>query len=101
MRGLRKREDEKFERFFAVVQQAALQRDAVFFADAGEGRDFSNDQMEGENLSGWLIPKQYADEFETLWKNGGTPMDGLWGDCYCFAIWTVITDKPTVTFQVI
>lgn len=98
MRGLRKREDAKVERFFAVVQQEARKRKAVFFADAGEGRDFITDDMEGEDLSGWLIPMEDADAFEPLWKNGDSPMDGKWGDMFCFAIWSN-PENPTVEFK--
>ena len=39
MRGLRKQEDPEFERFFEIIQEAAGQKNAVFFGDSGEGRD--------------------------------------------------------------
>ena len=53
MRGLKTQESGKFNRFWTLIQAAAAQENCVFFGYAGEGRDFSTDDMEGEpNESG-------------------------------------------------
>lgn len=63
MLGLRTQENEKFNTFFAEVQKAAKKQKKVFFLDAGDGNDFSTGEMEGEDLLGWLIPEDQAEEF--------------------------------------
>ena len=96
MKGLRKPEGNKFERFFSIVQNEAKRRGAVFFADSGEGKEFSNELMEGENLSGWLIPFEKADDFERIFKKDGNTDN--WDDYYCFAIWEN-EKNPTIKFK--
>ena len=71
MVGLRTCEGEKFERFFA---------------DCGGGHDFSNEFMEGENTSGWLIPLEKADEFEKEFKKDWDGPKG-WDEYFCWAEW--------------
>ena len=85
MRGLRTQESNKFIKFFSIVQNAAEKKNSVFFFDTGDGRDFETDYIEGEDLMGWLIPKEKANEFETIWGNGDVPDE--WSDYYGFAIW--------------
>lgn len=46
MRGLRTHEGDKFEAFFALVQQEATKRHSVFFLDCGEGHEFFREDME-------------------------------------------------------
>lgn len=83
MRGLRTQEGEKFERFFALVEKEAEKIDAVFFLDSGEGHDFENDEMEGENLSGWLIPNDKVKKFETAYIDRTNLSE--WIDYYAWA----------------
>ena len=86
MRGLKTQESNKFERFFAVVQQSAKDRGGVFFLDSGDGRDFISDDMEGEDLTGWLIPANKADEFESIWKRNEAISED-WDEFFVFAEW--------------
>ena len=85
MRGLRTQEGEKFERFFALVEKKAEKKDAVFFLDSGEGHDFENDNMEGENLSGWLIPNEKVKEFEAAYIDRANLSE--WIDYYAWVSW--------------
>ena len=96
MRGLRTQESSSFEAFFAVVQAAAAARGCVFFFDTGEGRDFESETMEGEDLWGWLVPKERADEFEMLWRKWSIPDE--WYAYFHLAVWEG-TDTPTITFK--
>ena len=66
MLGLRTQENAKFIGFFKLVQEEANKQDAVFFLDCGQGKTFENNQMECEDLCGWLIPKEKVKEFEPL-----------------------------------
>ena len=86
MRGLRTQEGEKFERFFALVQKEALKQGSVFFLDSGEGHDFDNGFMEGENLSGWLIPFGLADEFEKEYLKHNDDLEE-WEEYFCWIEW--------------
>ena len=85
MRGLKKQEDAGFERFFELVQQEAAKRGAVFFAYAGDGNDIVTPEFEGEELMGWLIPSDKADEFEAVWKTAKSDNDLK--DCNDFFLW--------------
>ena len=85
MQGLRTQEGIKFERFFSLVEEEAKKKNAVFFLDSGEGNDFENNDMEGENLSGWLIQNNKTNEFETAYIDRADL--SKWIDCYAWASW--------------
>ena len=40
----------------------------MFFAFAGEGNDIIFPGIEGEDMTGWLIPHEYVEEFEHVWN---------------------------------
>lgn len=69
MKGLRTQENDKFVKFFELVQEEAAKLDSVFFLDCGQGKLFENSQMECEDLCGWLIPNEKVKEFESLFEN--------------------------------
>lgn len=96
MQGLREQETNKFEKFFSIVQNAANDKECVFFLDAGDGRDFETDALEGEDLMGWLIPKDKVSDFEKEWKTGDVSDD--WSDFFVWAIWEN-ADDPTIKFN--
>ena len=97
MLGLRKRENEKFERYFELVQEAAAKDDAVFFADAGTGRGCETAEMEAEEMFGWLIPKNLAEEFKPGWKV--SDILPKFDDYFKWAEWKRDGDKITVYFE--
>lgn len=68
MRGLRKSEGDKFEKFFKKVQEEAKMKDAVFFLDCGQGKQYEDEEIECEDMWGWLIPEEMVSEFEPLFK---------------------------------
>lgn len=92
MRGLRTQENEKFEKFFSLVQQEAAARDAVFYLDAGDGNEYCGEQIECEDLMGWLIPNAMTAAFEPLWKQWRT--GDAWSDYYIWAVWEL--DNGTI-----
>lgn len=96
MQRLRTQETDKFMKFFAIVQDAAEKKDSVFFLDAGDGREFENDTLEGEDLMGWLIPKDKVSDFEKEWKENNVSDD--WSDFYVWAIWDN-TNELTIKFE--
>ena len=97
MQGLRKREDSRFERFFALVQEQAKRENCIFFLDCGEGRDFSSEMMEGEDLSGWLIPTPIAAKFERQFLKDEIAEE--WTKYVAFAIWEETTVGIQIRFQ--
>jgi hypothetical protein len=96
MLGLRTQETSKFEKYFVIVQEAAKKKDCVFFLDAGDGRDFNTDTLEGEDLMGWLVPQDKVTEFVKEWETGDVSDD--WSDFYKWAIWDN-PENPTVKFE--
>ena len=68
MRGLCTSEGEKFKNFFALVQEEVKKKDAIFFLESGDGRDFEYGDLDCADLCGWLVPEAEADEFEAIWK---------------------------------
>ena len=95
MRGLKTQEGEAFERFFEIVQKEAEKQDCVFFLFAGEGRDIILDGMEGEDLSGWLIPKDRANALEKDWMEDADMEH--WAEWFIFAIWK--EDEGTLSIE--
>ena len=87
MKGLKTNEGKRFEKFFSVVQDAAQKRNCVFFLKAGDGRNYYSQDMDGEDLMGWLIPCEKAEEFERGWLNNN--VDEKWDDFFCFAVWKI------------
>lgn len=101
MRGLKTKKSGKFNRFWTLIQAAAAQENCVFFGYAGEGRDFSTDDMEGENFSGWLVPTENADTFEQEWSLGTSKLFRSLpaGARFTFAIWEKKSGEITVKFK--
>lgn len=97
MLGLRTQETDKFNRFFALIQKEAEKQNSIFFADAGDGNDFETPTMEGEEMMGWLIPKEKAIEFEPLWKK--SKVDDSWTDFFTWAVWSRNGDTITIKFE--
>ena len=97
MKGLRTQEGEKFNHFFALIQTEAEKQHAVFFADAGDGNPFETPTMEGEEMMGWLIPFEKAEEFTGFWENGKVEDD--WSDFYTWAVWERNGNEIKVHFE--
>ena len=96
MKGLRTEENEKFLRFFAIVQEEAGKNKSVFFLDSGDGREFETEVLEGEDLMGWLIPGEKASAFEKEWENNDVSDD--WSKFFCWAVWENV-NNPTIKFN--
>lgn len=60
MRESRTQESKEFEKFFNIVRSEADKQNSIFFCGCGEGRELFTNDMEGEDLMGWLIPKEKA-----------------------------------------
>ena len=90
--------DEFFVPFFNLVQKTAAEQNKVFFLDAGEGRDFETADMEGEDLSGWLIEKSQITVFEPQWLEGWDAIDDSFSDDFVMAKWHLDGDKVSGRF---
>lgn len=97
MKGLRTQETDKFNRFFAIIQEEAKNLGAIFFADAGDGGDFSTPTMEGENMVGWLIPADKAEAFEPMWR--ACTVDDSWSDFFMWAVWEKNGESIRIRFE--
>ena len=85
-RGLKTIENDKFLKFWDILQKQAGRKGMVFFLDCGEGNDEIINDIEVSDLSGWLIPRNKADLFESEWKRSGD-MDETWDDFFVFVKW--------------
>ena len=98
MRGLKTQETPKFVKFFSeVVQREAMRQGSIFFLEAGDGREFENEEIEGEDLQGWLVPLQMADQFEKRWREG--VIEEKWMEFFCWAIWKKDTQGIGIDFK--
>lgn len=97
MKGLKTQESEEFNHFWKIVQEKASSQEMIFFADCGEGREFFLDDMEGEDIRGWLIPKAQAEEFEKEWKNDN--VSDKWIDNIFWAEWSIQNNIVSVEFN--
>lgn len=98
MQGLRTHENDSFNRYWGLIQESAAKRGCVFFGFAGEGRDFEQGNMEGEDFSGWLVPNECANDFETAWKGNLFSMFETDYD-FVFAEWEKEGDEIIVSFN--
>ena len=97
MLGLKTQETKKFEKFIELIQNEDAKKEKVFFLDAGDGRDFETNDMEGEDLTGWLIPSSKVDEFKIVWEKDEADDD--WIDFFTFVSWQKKDGRITVTFK--
>lgn len=97
MKGLRKRETDKFERFFSNIQTEAEKENCVFYAEAGDGNDFVTWDMEGENMMGWLISMEKLSEFEPVWM--ASEVDDQWSDYFKWAVWSRTEEGICIRFE--
>ncbi len=98
MQGLRKQEDKGFENFFEFVQKCAKNRNSVFFCDTAQGDEFSLNDMDGDSLTGWLIPADEAPNFERIFL-AGTINEHVWINNYVLVNWHIKNGKLSITFE--
>ena len=75
-------------RFFAIVQAAANNSGKVFFFWSHEGNDIIDDQYDGGDMSGWLVPIDEAERFETIWQKSTNDLPEDLADTFCIARWS-------------
>jgi len=87
--------DQKSDNYTALLLEAAKALDCVFFDDCGEGHGLETDTVFYEDVSGWLIPIERRNEFES------TPdkRNGMWDDFFVFAEWRKDGDDIKIDFN--
>ena len=98
MVGLRTHENSKFIAFFRLVQKAADSMGKVFFLDCGEGNQFEDETIECEDLSGWLVGKEEAEEFGKVF-DANEEIPEKWDDCGTFVSWKFINGQFEISFE--
>lgn len=69
------------------------------FLDCGEENCFEDDNIECENLTGWLIDIDKSNEFEVIFKSFSN-IDDVWDDYLAFVAWHKNDDNNiSVTFE--
>ncbi|MCQ2604551.1 MAG: hypothetical protein MJ215_05875 [Spirochaetia bacterium] len=95
--GIRTPENDKFLRFFSMVQDAAKEKKSVFFLDSGEGNEITDDDINAEDLTGWLIPSDKADSFSQIYTSF-KELDKF-DDFYVFVSWKKKDSKFIINFS--
>lgn len=98
MVGLRTQENTKFLAFFKQVQNAASEKNCVFFLDCGEGNQFENDIIECEDLSGWLIPNDKSEEFERAFRSNDK-IPAKWNEFGIYVSWKMEGTNISILFD--
>ena len=89
IRFLRDAEDKKFMRFFGIVQNAAKELGKVFFLWTEEGNPLMTDELDGGDLSGWLVDAADAERFDAIWRESIDDLPDELDDTFCFAKWSM------------
>jgi len=80
-----------------IIEKAASKKNAHFFIDSGEGREYSTDTISIMNMSGWLIPTERKSEFETI--SDDDRWNDTWDAFFCFAKWYIVDDEILIDFS--
>lgn len=89
IRFLRDAKDEKFMRFFEIVQDAARKLGKVFFLWTEENNPLMTDELDGGDLSGWLVDESDAERFDAIWRESVDDIPDELDDTFCFAKWSM------------
>ena len=88
-----------FLKFWKIVQEEASKRNSVFFLDSGEGNEIETTNINAEDLSGWLVPKDRSSEFDILFKAfDNKTISEKFDDFYMIASWHKKQDSISVSF---
>lgn len=97
MKGLRTEENDRFLRYFEIVQSYAKKQNSVFFMDFGQCDDIAFKDMELDCLFGWLIPSDMADNFEKIYLKSA--VDDSWNDFYVWVTPIIESSKLSIIFE--
>lgn len=82
-------DDPKFMRFFEIVQDAANKLGKVFFLWTEENNPLMTDELDGGDLSGWLVDESDAERFDAIWRESVDDIPDELDDTFCFAKWSM------------
>ena len=98
MLGLRMQEEKDFENFFTIVQNTAKKQENVFFCDDCLGDEFTLGNLEGDCMTGWLIPLDEAERFEKVYL-ANKINSKIWDNKYVLARWHINNGIVSITFE--
>ena len=78
--------------YFSIVQDAAAEQGKIFYFWSYEGNDILTTELDGGDMSGWLVPPEKADEFEAAWKVSDQFIPDDLYDGFVIARWTESPD---------
>lgn len=73
---------------------------AFFFIDCGGGHDLITDEIDCQDLSGWLVPVDAVADFESVWRS--EDWDALTSeqdDFMVTAVWSGTPESISVRFE--
>jgi len=98
MIGLRTEENNKFLKYWNIIQKKAREQNKTFFLDCGEGNMFEDHEIECEDLSGWLIPDDKLTKFQKIFLSDSAITDE-WEDYIVFVAWNMQDGEIFVDFE--
>ena len=100
VRGLISSNDAEFISFFRFVQGEAEKLGTAFFADVADPRETWVDGMHAEDMFGWLVPLDVADDFENTWRDQASFARHQWSKFFVVERWDVGTSgNLSVSFK--
>lgn len=92
--------DERFLAYFSIVQEAAADLGCAFFLFCGEDHDLITDEIDCQDLTGWLVPSDKVADFEPIWKaDNWKDLTAEQVDFMVTAIWSGVPGEISVVFE--
>ena len=91
--------EEKEINFFNLLQYSAKEHNAQFFIDTSEGHDLETPDLYCEDMSGWLIPLDKAEEFFADVQMGDENSLDKWQQFFVFARWLESDEGIKIEFD--
>ena len=92
------KEEQRFIRYFEMVQKEASLLSCIFFFDNIEGHSAEFESpVDFEDITGWLISFEKADQFEREWEINEPSHH--WDDFYFDADWEKTPESVKIIFN--
>lgn len=101
MVGIKEHEQQGTINYFKIVQKAANDQNKVFFLEAGDGNTEFTEDLYIEDMWGWLIPKEKANQFNQLYLSSDKSIladDSPWWDYFLCAEWKKDNEDIKIDF---
>ncbi|MCL2016003.1 MAG: hypothetical protein FWG68_07120 [Defluviitaleaceae bacterium] len=88
--------DQKSDNYIAIINRLAEKQGCFFEIECGEGHDLETETIYYEDLSGWLVPLAYKEEFTKLTR--AEQLSNKWDKYFCCAEWKQNGERIDIDF---